>query len=326
MDKLIVKIIELFIASGLTAMAVITLVFCFPEKVEKWAALFWKVVLQFGIALRIAHKRYIQHDIQASINDFLKMRSKDTPGFQVQGVKLEWVDAELKKKAFIDKGAVVVRVKRDDPHHENFVRAVYFFVATSLLYRAKRYISPSQGQAIDLFVTTQLFREEKPEVVSYFVEEYLHRTLDDHTKIAGYFERFDTVEKAGLFFPVFLQELDYLGEKVFGNRRLDKVVVEVDEMLKFLEAISSRRVGDDTTDLNFVRQYCKFAIIIVGKSFKVAQSIAPYVNFVRKLEKSTETVYLIGRAENESSIKKVATELGDIYSMVSERTFRQTVI
>ncbi len=228
------------------------------------------------LGLRFAHKKYVQHDFQGSVNEFIKKHVKEMPGFQVKGVKLDWVDADVKRQSFLEQDRVVVRVKRDDPHHENFVKAVYLFVSTALLYRAKRYISPPQGRAIDLFVSAEIFREQKPEVVDYFLEKYLHPHIDDGSaRVTDLFKRFDVISKAGLFVPVFLQEMDYLGQKVFGGRKGQEVVKEVDELVLFLETLAQRRVGDEQTDLNFSQQYCRFAIVIVGKAAKISKLVSP---------------------------------------------------
>jgi hypothetical protein len=314
------RLITFLLGSGVTFAFCVWAFLSHPEKVEKWLALFWKIALKIGVSLRLAQKKYVQYDIQGRVNDFIKRHSKEMPGFQVKGVKVEWADAGTKRNSFIEKDQVVVRVRSDDPHHENFVKAAYLFISTSLLYRAKRYISPSQGRAIDLFVATAVFKEEKPEVVDHFLEEYLHPHLDEvASKVEGYFGQFDAISNAGLFFPVFLQEMDYLGQKVFGNRRSQQIVTEVDGLVEFLQNIALRRVGDDKTELNFVRQYCRFAVVIVGKPTKLTQSISPYVKFVRSLNRNIETVYLTGLAENEKRIKQVCEDLSDLYDTVSEK-------
>ncbi|MGA8493018.1 MAG: hypothetical protein WB711_21525 [Terriglobales bacterium] len=162
-------LIAFLFGSGITLAAVVIAILTNPEKVEKWLALLWKALASVRLGLRFAHKKYVQHDFQGSVNEFIKKHAKEMPGFQVKGVKLDWVDAEVKRQAFIEADRVVVRVRRDDPHHETFVKAVYLFVSTSLLYRAKRYISPPQGRAIDLFVSTEILKEQKPEVVDHFL-------------------------------------------------------------------------------------------------------------------------------------------------------------
>ena len=113
--------------------------------------------------------------------------------------------------------------------------------------KVKRYVSPSQRQAIDLYVTTRLLEREKPGVVVYFLDEYLHKNLDDPaTKTAQYYDRLAKIDRGGLFYPIFLQELDFLGNKVFGKRQDDKIVAEVNSLVDFLEPIATRPIGQDT--------------------------------------------------------------------------------
>lgn len=322
------QLIAFLLGSGVTLALVITVILKNPEKVEKWLALLWKLILNLRLGLRFAHKKYVQHDFQGSVNEFIKKHAKEMPGFQVKGVRLDWVDAEEKRQAFIEADRVVVRVKRDDPHHETFVKAVYLFVSTSLLYRAKRYISPPQGRAIDLFVSAEILKEQKPEVVDHFLEEYLHPHIDDGSpKVTEYFEKFDVLSKAGLFFPVFLQEMDYLGQKVFGSRKSQQIVTEVSALIDFLKSLALRKIGDERMDLTFVQQYCRFAVVIVGKPVKLSHSISPYVKFVREgLEHNMETVYLIGRSDNEKPIKEVCTALSDMYDLVGEKRVSKVLV
>jgi len=317
-----------FFGSSITVAAIAGIIVSNPEKAEKWFALFWKLMVSLHLSLRFAHKKYVQYDFQGGVNEFIKKHAKEMPGFQVKGVKLEWVEGDVKRQAFLEADRVVVRVKRDDPRNENFVKAVYLFVSTALLYRAKRYISPPQGRAIDLFVTADIFREQRPEVVDHFLEEYLHPQIDDGSaRVTSLFEQFDVISKGGLFFPVFLQEMDYLGHKVFGKARNQEIVREVNELVEFLRALALRQVGKEETDLHFVRAYCRFAVVIVGRAMKVKQSITPYVRFIRNgLEQNVETVYLVGNAENEKAIKEVCVELSDIFDTVSEKKMDKLVV
>jgi hypothetical protein len=325
------SVLTFLFGSGVTIAIIVTAILTNPEKAEKWFALFWKAVMRLHLGLRFAHKKFVQHDFQGNVNEFVKKHAKEMPGFQVKGVKLEWVEGDVKRQAFLEADRVVVRVKRDDPHHENFVKAVYLFVSTALLYRAKRYISPPQGRAIDLFVTAEIFREQRPEVVNHFLEEYLHPQIDDGSiRVNDLFAQFDVISKAGFFYPVFLQEMDYLGHKVFGKTRNQDVVTEVNDLIEFLHTLSLRRVGDEETDLEFVKAYCRFAVVIVGKSIKLKKAIAPtapYVRFIRNgLEKNVETVYLIGHAENENHIQQICMELSDKYDLVSGKKMLRILI
>jgi hypothetical protein len=152
--------------------------------------------------------------------------------------------------------------------------------------------------------------------VGHFLDEYLHPQLQDSkSKKANYYDKFAHIDTSGLFYPVLLEELEFLGGKVFGDRKDDRIITEVDGLVEFLEEISERKVGDDATDLDYKRDYCRFAIMIIGKRFKLAESITPYVKFIRaKLHTDgIETVYILGRVENKQYVDQICEAVADIY-------------
>lgn len=300
----------------------IILILWIPEKIEKWVAMFWYLVSRIGVFFNFAHKRAIKFDIQGSLNDYVKRISKEIPQIGNFKVEVEFVDEPISKKNFLLEDKVILRLRKDDPYEINFVHGSYLFVSTSLLHRAKRYISQSQREALDLYVTTRILEKEKPSIVSHFLDEYLHPQLKDpKSKKTNYYDKFSHIDTSGLFYPVLLEELEFLGGKVFGDRKDDKIITEVDGLVEFLEGVSERKVGDDATDLNHKRDYCRFTIMIIGKKFKLAESIKPYVKFIRdKLHvDGIETIYILGRVENKEYVSKICEEVADIYWQYKSR-------
>jgi hypothetical protein len=273
---------------------------------------------------RSAHKRYVKHDLQGRVNEFVKALSKDAPFLASNRIHVEWADGDITKKSFLENGQVILRLRRDDPQEANFVNGSYLFISTSLLFKTKRYISPSQREAVDLYVATKLFEREKASVVAQFLEQYLHPKLaDPNSKTAKYFDQFAKIDGGGYFYPVLLQELDYLGDKAFGKRQDDRIIAEVNSLISFLEPIAARKVGTET-DLDFVQQYCRFAIVIVGKPSKVTPSGDVYVDFIQKqlVPRKIETLYILGLLPNRSTIENICTALESIYETCRTRQSR----
>lgn len=314
MDELI-KTLAPWLSSLSIGTIILLIVLLNPEKIEIWSAMLWRLLDKLGILFKSANKKYIKHDLQGRINQFVKNIAKDAPFLVSSKVRIEWVDGEITKKSFLDNQEVVLRLRREDPEDLNFVHGAYMFVSTGLLYKVKRYVSPSQRQAVDLYVTTKLLEREKPNVVSYFLDEYLHNNLDDpDTKIALYYDKLAKIDRGGLFYSVLLQELDFLGNKVFGKRHDDKIIMEVGALIDFLEPIAMRPVGQET-DLNFERNYCRFAIVIVGKPKKMNPTGDVYIEFIRKhiLPKKVETLYILGLWENEQILNNICDSFNTVY-------------
>ncbi|OGD78899.1 MAG: hypothetical protein A2Y64_04845 [Candidatus Coatesbacteria bacterium RBG_13_66_14] len=197
------------------------------------------------------------------------------------------------------------------------------FVSTSLLRKTKRYLSPSQREAVDLYVCTKLFEREKPSILGVFLDEYLHpKTENPKSKTSVLLDDFTIIDRGGLFFSLFLQELGYLGEKVFGRRRDDLINTEVNDLIGFLKPIASRRIGDES-DLNFKRVYCRLGIVIIGKPSVLLVSLHPYVTYIRYqlVNQNIETIYILSRAENHEKIDKICEEFSRDYEYVRRLRF-----
>jgi len=323
LDRILELLLAAFGGAGVLGAVAVVYVLFYPERAEKFLALLFRFLSHIQRFSSRAWKHYQKHDLQSHINDFVKCQIKELPGFYAEGVTLIWADPKTTKDAFLKDGRVVVRLSKNDTHSANFARATYFFVSTSLLHRAKRYLAPSQGKATDLYVTSKLLRQQKPEVVDYFLETYLHPELDDnHGKAKDLFARFETLDGAGLFFSIYLRELDYLGRKVFGHKRNDSIVREVKELIDFLERFSQRRTGVDS-DLDFMKEYCKFGIMIVGRAATVLSTWQPYIEYIRNraYPKRIETLYVLGRAERVEAIRWVAASVRDCYECVAQHKY-----
>lgn len=197
----------------------------------------------------------------------------------------------------------------------------------ALLFKAKRYLSQSQRESIDLFVTAKLVEVEKPSAKGIFLDQYLHpRTKDPKSKVASYLDDYAIIDHSALFFPLFVQELHFLGEKVFGRRREDLVRKEVNGLISFLKPIARRKIGDEG-DLTYPGHYCRFGLVIIGKPIKLLSSIEPYVSYIRRelVRKDADTIYLLARAENKSHVDVIADRFQATYDVARQRKFVGTL-
>lgn len=320
------EIIKYLVPGGSGLFALLLLLLLWPEKIEKWSALLWKLLDKLRILCGVAHKRYVKHDIQGRVNDFTKRLAQEIPTFRSLGINIEWITGSTSRQSFIDDGKVVVRLKREDDNNYNFVQASMLFISQSLLLKAKRYISKSQKEAADLFTGMKLFQSEKDEVVDVFISEWLFPKIGgSDTKVANYFSRYEVIDRAGLFFPVYIQELNFLGEKVFGKRRDQRIMHEVDELIRFLEGYAERVVGQDMEPY-LEKAHCRCAIMIIGKAFKVKvqKAVEPYVNHIKGtlIPAAVETVYIMGPVENQGFIQEVCEQCDHHFEVIYKKNYR----
>lgn len=309
-------------ATGATGLFVI-LIFLFPGKVEKWQAIIWGWIESAGLLYKTANKEKIRHSIQGNVSEFTRDLSLELPQFNPPGVKIEWVEQVASRKAFIENGKAVIRLRRKDPNNENTVSACLLFVSQILLHRPSRYLAPTQRQAVELFVGYKFLERQPTEVFDAFIDKWLYPGIEKgNEKIGEYFERFKTIDKSQFFLPIFLQELVYMGEKVFNRKRDDSIEKEVDGALKFLEAHSARRTGEKIDAPYFNGDACRFAIMIVGITSNIDEERYDiYLKYIREelIPCKVETIYMIGPVKNASFMRELAEKVDDeFYSPFSK--------
>lgn len=311
---------------GLTLSGGVILYLLFnPEKIEKWSALSWQLLSQFDTVFKSAHKRYLKHDLQGRINEFVKVIAKDAPFLAGTRVNVEWVQDDVTRKSFLEGDVVILRLRRSDSEEKNFVHGAYMAVSTSLLFKCKRYISPSQRESLDLYVTMKLLEREKAVVVDKFLEDFLHpKTADPKSKVNQYMNSFAKIDAGKLFYQILLQELEFLGGKVFGGRQSAVIIGECNSLIEFLEEVAIRKIGE-AGDLNFYGHYCRFAIVIVGKPTKLTPSGETYITYIRKqlIPSNPETLYILGLFENKRIIDTICSVFEKLYERYKDHRFKK---
>ena len=298
-----------------------------PEKAEKASAHIYKLLRFFWHG---AEKRYIKHDIQSHVNDYVNnFLTKNIKNFKPVNLKLQWVDEVQDEEHFIKSGSLVVRMRVSDNQSRNMVNASMIFIAQNLLPKTKHYISGKQKRSIDLFVANKLFETQKESIVKQFVEDYLVGETSDK-KIGDFYEKYYLIDKAGIFFPVFLEEMNFLGEKVFPNRRDNVIFQEVGGLIEFLHKHATRIVGTDSSAPIFSGEYCRFGIVIVGRNAIIAaRGQTPYVNHIKALAgKNAETIYLIAPHKNSRFLSELCSDMfleGIGYEVYNELDYKAVI-
>ncbi|MDO8497554.1 MAG: hypothetical protein Q7S61_03340 [bacterium] len=279
-----------------------------PEKAEIVSGQLYRLLRNIWSG---AEKKYIAHDTQGRVNDYVNnFLSKEIKDFEPINVQLDWVEETYLPEAFFNDGKLIVRLKQSDNQNRNFVNASLVFIAQNVLRKAKRYISDKQRESIDLFVAKKMFEKEKDDVMTQFVDDYLSEKIDDE-KVGAFFEKYHYIDTAGLFFPVFIQEMSFLGEKVFAQRKDQTIYQEVNGLIEFLDKYSVRKIGDTSIDSKFNGLYCKFGMMIVGIGGRIkSEGSSPYETHLEYLQSSgVESIYLIGDSRNKEFIDSICSSL-----------------
>ena len=279
-----------------------------PEVVEKWLSLFFKIIKTIH---KNADSKFVKYNIQSTINSYIAKLNHDVPNLDAQRVEIDWIDENITPDQFLHSGNLVLRMHRSHNQSKNIINATYAFVSHEILKKAKTYLAPYQKDAIDLFVSYKVLEKAGHDIMDAFVQDYLRSGLEKDS-IDKLYAKFEKIDTSGLFFPVFITEMTFLGEKIFGKGvSRNTIFNEVDDLISFLLNLANRKTGEYSS-LEHGGAYSKFAIRIVGKQWKIDdEGKDVYVRNIQKISNPIETLYLIGDLANKHFINDVCNDLLD---------------
>lgn len=308
-------ILVALISSLGTTVIIFFLVVFFWDKIELFVSRILKIIAGVCSAFHFLYKKSIQLNIQSRINISVKKLKNLHDGLETDKIRIEWIDKDKKRKAFLDDGIAVIRLRKNDSDEQNYIHGTFFYVSTCLLYKVKNHLTPSQKETMDLFVTSDLIKTEKSSAVDFFMEKYLRPSVDSKPERRKYINNYQLINEHGYFYPVLMNELNYLGSKVFASVSKNVLVNEFDEIIGFLANSANRKIGDDYSDLEFNGQHTKLLIVIIGKPEKISEQNR-YVDYINGMTRRNviNSIYAVGDYKNKEIMDEICTKIETGYS------------
>jgi len=313
LDNLLLEILKLY---SLPITIILAFIYTFfymlwhPEKVQKWSVLLFYLT---NWLTKKADRRIVKNDIEGRVNEFAKEMNREIPSLELVGISVQWVPKNETEEQFFSENRLVIRMHKHTNQNKNFVFASMIFVSKVMLKKVKRYLSPSQKDSIDLYVMRTLLEKKKKTALDFFFDEYFSPIVNSNDKIAELVEKYNIIDKTGLFYPIFIQEMRFLGEKVFYKSKKIKsfIINEVKKFIDFLNRYAEREIGEKKIPKIFTGIYLRCGIMIVAKKEKVGKDIEPFLAYIKKLNKQEiENIYILGpyKKENVKFVKEIANK------------------
>lgn len=271
----------------------------YPEKVEKWIGLLGKLVSKVWKGAGYWSEQYY---VQGSVNDFIKGIESST-SLSLPRAKVNWKIKDREEDVIWNEGEVILVMKDGGHKQKNFVRAAYYFASKVLLKECKQHLSKSQSTSLDLFTTYKILESQSKYALEQFIQDYFQPELNRSTHVKDFIRQYKAIERRGIYFPVLIRELSFLGKKTFLFQNRDEVVKEVKDLLEFLVKFSQRDVGEKSPE-DFIGKFsrCCIKIIASSKSIENDNLHAHIERIEEAFSNNLENIYIIGGAHRKCTL------------------------
>lgn len=323
MEKLIEHLIGLT-KSWPTYLILVIIVFCFCvcqiDNLIKFKAAVCGVFSRFS---RRARKGQIANSLRGSILTAAKKKEFSSLGILPNDMKIIWADNDTVSSFFAD-NKVVIRIKQDENPNVNYVKILSQFVTTGLFKNGRDYFDDTVLQAADLVVAQEIVASARPTAHKEFLEHIYTPVVTNNPSIKSDYEMLCNLSKAGLFYAVYLNELNKVQASMIGQAPDACLQAETREILYALNSIALKS-SENPEDLNISNNYFKFGIVFAINDFTMRHSgYKAHLRVIQRLVSSEyRTIYVIASGRKRDSAKEIAKAAKngnpEIISMVTHK-------
>lgn len=249
-----------------------------------------------------------RHQVAAEIQAFISVHGggldRQAPGVLPFPARIEWVNA-AEAEAILQHGEVVVRLRRLSNQAQNIVNATLLYLSEGLLPKARRYLDKTLRTATDFIAAKSILDSSREYgAAGYFVQYVLQPTLEKSGELTGITRALDTLNSAGYFSRVYLNEIRELGERLLPSLPTrPQTSQEIRSFIEFLVDIAERET-ERTGALDFRGGHFSVSFLLVARRGKVEEKgLAPYLRRLNRfVGAGTVGIYIAARGDHNVEI------------------------
>ena len=239
-------------------------------------------------------REHISAKISSQANEFLKSTIfSQLSNSERYSLKIKWVK-EANDPYFSENGSLILRMKEDVDQTKNILSAVNVALPHVLCPLIRKNISNTFEKSIDLAVLKKLSAKLGRHGKLTFKRYFLDPESDIDSQISNLIVKLELLDTHGFFVPIFLNELELLGEGLYADNDYTDYSEQILQFLEYLLSIINREVGQDIS-LEYYNPPFKVSTIMLAKASRAdTQGLRPYLKRLNlNLDKGSETIYII---------------------------------
>jgi hypothetical protein len=312
--------IGFLIGSGVALVAVLLYFFKNPEKLEKWASIFFRV---FASVSKNWEKRYMATNIQSVVDSRRKEIGLSERGLSY-GIQIKWTNDDT-IETDLDENNVVVMMRPFKSQAKNLANMISVYVPEALLPQSRRYVDQSLMKGIDSTVSKAIL-SVNPTALSYYVNTLMKLPEDTLRKM----EQIEELNNIGYLTRIIIPEYEMLSG-LYPAEPSNSVAKETIEL--FESASSYVRKVDADVSLSgegiFMGNLLNMCIVPVGAADVLLTSgITKHCDFMKRWHSRGIRYFYIVSTEIltehfEKLISKICQDLK--LSVVFRETYKGTL-
>lgn len=325
MDNFLAQVSEFtkgFLSGGLSVTAILLFLFYlwvkYPSNVKTVVSQIW-YVLSF-VFKSWAGRRYVKTHLEGTLGKKIETINKEVQGLEADRVKIVFVQNKT-KEAILKERTLIIRLQRKENHRENLANIAMVYAENFLYSKLELHLDSNQRESINLYTAKSLLKLSADDALQFFHRNYYLPVARDNEKIQEYFEKLEKIDNRGLFYNVFVQEMVFLGNKVYFRRKPEGINQEIEKFVDFLETFAQRGKGQIEIEKTFLGVNIRIGFVLVAiREKRELELTENYIYYIDKnlLPKSIESFYILGWGSNVPFTHRIANAVKEYFDNLYE--------
>ena len=206
--------------------------------------------------------------------------------------KINWVKTD--DSPILKSGKLVIRMRKDDDQTKNILQATRYALTKIICPNFRHNIDSTYVTAIDFTFLHKLADGLGNHGKSVFRQFFLNPEIENNPQFIDILKKFITLDKSGMFTSILINELDHIGEGLFGDADTSNRTGALIQFVEFLIPIAEREIGEENK-LEHYSETFRVGIIMLAKAvISSKRGLMPYLRRLNiNLEKGCDGVYII---------------------------------
>lgn len=287
------KILEFIWEKGWIAVIVILLLLIVhdPDRAEKLKELIFLPVFRF---FKRGSRQYMAARVGYMATEFVRRRiSNELPSVPNVKIKIKWVRSSSDPVLSKD-GTLVLRLRETNDQTRNILAATQVALPHLICPTLRPHMQLYASMAIDLTLLRKLTDGLGKHAQPIFHRYFLSPAVDENVELKALLVQLIELDSNGTFVSVFLEELNVLGETLYGRGETSDKTSEIMAFLEYLLTEARRDVSEEIT-LHYFSKEFKVGIILLAKTWKtLTLGVSPYIKRMdQNIKLGCDSIYII---------------------------------
>jgi hypothetical protein len=237
-------------------------------------------------------REYISSQVAGAMSHFFtKVIDLSTESSQLK-FKVSWVRND--DSPILKSGKLIIRMRKDDDQTKNILTATRYALTKLICPNFRQNINNTYATAIDYTFLHKLADRLGNHGKAIFRQHFLNPEMESNPNFIEILKKLLVLDKSGMYTSIFINELDHVGEGMFGDGDVTDRTDELVHFIEFLIKIAEREIGEEGKLVHFSELF-KVSIILLAKAqIASKRGLFPYLRRLNiNLEKGCDSIYIL---------------------------------